>query len=901
MRKLFILSAILFFLSSCVIAQPQVGRAGGANTVLDSALFTGKAFRPPAFADTTTANTKRTLDSAGKIIYTFDVNGLWMRQNAPKKWVRLTDANSMPQSITNISIVNQVDSSISIEICTGADACDTITYTTSVTNATSIQLITDSSVSVCSVDTVSGGTVTICDTIIVGKKNTVYFFQNGVGILEGSNGIIVEHGYPLLHNTTMDVGYYKYTIPGVTVYDYPFNVSQGQGFANSTSVASFLHASAGANKFGINYTGNNYPALATGYFGNTRQGYLVGTNITGSGSFGMTIGDQNAKVAGLMFHTKDTTLTDVVTIYGARPPLAVTAWNMQPNTMDSTRIAVFHYNKDIELLGKTYLNGKRFETALGANVAAANNLTLGTDGNVFTITGNTQINAITTANWQAGSVIILGPFIGTPTVKHNTAGGAGTAPILLAGATDFTAAVNDALTLVYNGTNWIETARKISSSGGGGIYTVNNGLTASTATNFQLGGTLIQNTAINGGNFDFEMNTLNDLYFGLNGQFDIEAITDGTHYSLQTMVTSAVDANNYWQVDAKGGSDGSYLRIAPAAMITSGRFELDKGGSVAAANDLVLGTDGNLFSITGNTQINAITTANWQAGSEIGFIFTGTPTLKNNTAGGAGTATMLLAGRVDYTAAAGDYIAFVYDGTNWYETQRKLAASGGTYAFSNALTESPAGTVKWGGTLTGNTTVSMAGFTTTWSGTVAGYALTVNNSGSGGINAFSNGSNAALGGSNTGSGPAVTIQSVTGTVINALKNASSTNTYEEMATFSRNTTGTAANNIGGQINLNSETSDGLQSHTNTELKYRWVDATTATRTSQFTITGVLSASTVDMLVLNANGSMQLRPITATAASAITPAEGMLLFTSTTDATFTSIGLWCYENGAWSKK
>ncbi len=47
--------------------------------------------------------------------------------------------------------------------------------------------------------------------------------------------------------------------------------------------------------------------------------------------------------------------------------------------------------------------------------------------------------------------------------------------------------------------------------------------------------------------------------------------------------------------------------------------------------------------------------------------------------------------------------------------------------------------------------------------------------------------------------------------------------------------------------------------------------------------------------------INLTPITATAASAITAAEGDLLFVSDTNGTFTSIGLWCYENGAWSKK
>lgn len=100
----------------------------------------------------------------------------------------------------------------------------------------------------------------------------------------------------------------------------------------------------------------------------------------------------------------------------------------------------------------------RLETAF-ATVASANNLTL-TTGNVFAITGTTTINAITTTNWQAGSIIIL-IFASTPTVKNNTAGGASTAKMLLNGGVDFSATANDVLTLIYNGTNWLECSRSI--------------------------------------------------------------------------------------------------------------------------------------------------------------------------------------------------------------------------------------------------------------------------------------------------------------------------------------------------------------------------------------------------------------------------------------------------------
>jgi hypothetical protein len=100
----------------------------------------------------------------------------------------------------------------------------------------------------------------------------------------------------------------------------------------------------------------------------------------------------------------------------------------------------------------------------GADVASAGNLTLGSDGNVFEITGTTTINAITTAGWQTGAIITL-VFAASLTVSHNTAGGGGTAVILLAGAVNFSATAGDTLTLRYSeqgGTNaWREVSRAV--------------------------------------------------------------------------------------------------------------------------------------------------------------------------------------------------------------------------------------------------------------------------------------------------------------------------------------------------------------------------------------------------------------------------------------------------------
>ena len=100
----------------------------------------------------------------------------------------------------------------------------------------------------------------------------------------------------------------------------------------------------------------------------------------------------------------------------------------------------------------------RFQEKKGANVASANDMVLGNDGNFFSITGTTTINTISANNWQSGSVIKL-QFNDNITVKHNTAGTG--ASLLLSGAGDMSATADDTLTLVYDGTTWRELARTV--------------------------------------------------------------------------------------------------------------------------------------------------------------------------------------------------------------------------------------------------------------------------------------------------------------------------------------------------------------------------------------------------------------------------------------------------------
>lgn len=424
----------------------------------------------------------------------------------------------------------------------------------------------------------------------------------------------------------------------------------------------------------------------------------------------------------------------------------------------------------------TMFNGGRLESGMGASVASANSMTLGNDGNLFTITGNTQINALTTTNWQAGSQIAF-IFTGVPLLKNNTAGAGGTAKLLLAGSVDYQAAIGDYISFQYDGSFWHETNRKLVSAGG--AYTFSNGLTEFPATQVKLGGTLSANTTI----------ALNNFYLALPG----------------------------------------------------GRFEIGSGAAIAAANDLTLGPDGNLFQVTGNTQINAILTTNWQSGSEVSFIFSGTPLLKNNTAGGINTAPMLLAGRVDYSAAAGDYIAFQFNGTSWYETNRKLAGSVSGVTASNGLTAT-AGNVTLGGTLTGNTTIAAGTFT-----------LSLSESGSNpALNAFntSTGLGAQI---QATSGEGAVISSITGTAVDLDISPASTTTAVKVVNVLRSTSGTAAAGMGGYIGYQLKDAGNFIEDAGA-IQYDWADAAHATFTSELRLKGVTGGGVLtDWMIIKANG------------------------------------------------
>jgi hypothetical protein len=102
-----------------------------------------------------------------------------------------------------------------------------------------------------------------------------------------------------------------------------------------------------------------------------------------------------------------------------------------------------------------------FQLKAGSAITAANDITVPIDGNIFAISGNTQINRLSIpASFQTGTIIYL-KFSGTPTVKHNQGAGSGFFPVLLNGSADFVAAANMLIALMQlDGAAWVEVPRR---------------------------------------------------------------------------------------------------------------------------------------------------------------------------------------------------------------------------------------------------------------------------------------------------------------------------------------------------------------------------------------------------------------------------------------------------------
>lgn len=113
--------------------------------------------------------------------------------------------------------------------------------------------------------------------------------------------------------------------------------------------------------------------------------------------------------------------------------------------------------------------------------------------------------------------------------------------------------------------------------------------------------------------------------------------------------------------------------ISTGALTATGRVKESQGASVAAANNLVLGTDGNVFEITAATQINLISNLTWQNGSQIVLLFTSNPLVKQAQATSTTNITILLDGAADFQATVGDTLTLILCSIGGVQAWREIS------------------------------------------------------------------------------------------------------------------------------------------------------------------------------------------------------------------------------------
>lgn len=412
--KRIILICLLAIIGASAFSQPVVQRANKANTVADGRFMANLNAYIPRYADTLTANTQIGIDSSGAVIYTYDIKGFWYRQDNPKKWVRVVSNNNLSNNfffdstcncykidtaslvniinnfnadstITSISIIN--DSTL--RICFGNGTCVNIGIHTTINNISNVYFLGGDSIAVCALDTVGGVVTTVCDTLTIGIQPVTTTYQNwirnqGGNIIEfGSNSPSSSPGLFLSHNTYANTAYQKMYFQGFTVYDYPYTFEQQQSFKVSTAIAAFLHNSnSNIVRLGFNFTDSVYettPSYVPGYMGNTHSGYWLGTNLTGTGSYGIRFDDANKKYSGMFFHVADTLNNDAITFYGGRPKHTTYL-----STLEASRAMTIFTNGDLRLYS---YDSTRNDGALTK--------ALGTDANGKVILGTVGANAFT--------------------------------------------------------------------------------------------------------------------------------------------------------------------------------------------------------------------------------------------------------------------------------------------------------------------------------------------------------------------------------------------------------------------------------------------------------------------------------------------------------------------------
>lgn len=403
--------------------------------------------------------------------------------------------------------------------------------------------------------------------------------------------------------------------------------------------------------------------------------------------------------------------------------------------------------------------------------------------------------------------------------------------------------------------------------------TANNGLTK-TVNNIQLGGTLIGNTFINTGAFGLTVQTATPLVNPLtgiatNGAGVLGIATTGTgvlgmagNGGIGLFGISTNQAALYATNTSSRAISGVSSPASTNTVVTV--YDLARISSGTAANGIGGSFDFNVQT-TGGQQLSNQLISKWSNATDASrtseFSITGVNSTVSSTLvtfGGAGAMKLNKYGLGAFTGTPAFALSVDASG-NVIE-----GATASALTFNNGLTLA-AGNVKLGGTaLSANTNIPTSAFTFGLTSSSSNYTLRGSNSSTG----------AGLFGLNTSTGVGVLAQADAGIGLSVsgglpstfyLSNGS-TSIVTPALTIARLNSGTSANGIGQSIDFTNQTSTGLIQPAN-QLISKWSNATDASRTSEFSITGVNSAVTSTWLRLDGTNAYLTTDTLATKAYA----------------------------------
>jgi hypothetical protein len=326
----------------------------------------------------------------------------------------------------------------------------------------------------------------------------------------------------------------------------------------------------------------------------------------------------------------------------------------------------------------------------GTNATITNNYALGTSGAIHmsmdTATAKFQSRVGGTSNFAIYNVA-------TPDANNFSFSSDGATATILNNPSYITMRIGNSDRMSITSGNFTFTPATL--NGNSFLFTIPAGATNMTASTervgFQIDGgskswlagalTLQQNTLLTSPTYSFaSASTLTTA-----ANLSVQYVQGGTSATITTSaaiyvptlaLTNTTTAYGIYSVASTGATNNHAAGFSGNVEVLSGRLELAQGADVSSANNLVLGGDGNVFEITGTTQVNLISNLSWKNGCFITLLFTSNPTVKHNQATASTNITIQLAGAVDFVASAGDTLTLVLceiGGTQaWREVSRAV-------------------------------------------------------------------------------------------------------------------------------------------------------------------------------------------------------------------------------------